>query len=104
MKFRYEQGGGVGSLSIKTDHGVSVEVGFDLGEGLIYIDGYEMSARSDTMEGLSVAISGKYVSLREVIDSAINQYPAIITEVEQEQADDEAHEREMSSPEATGRV
>lgn len=98
MKFSYE----IYGLSIKTDHGLNIE--FCVHHDFVYLDGYGMSARSDTMEGLSVTISGKVVSLREVIDSAINQYPAIIAEVEQEQADDEAHEREMSSPEATGRI
>lgn len=103
MKFGYEMASIYGDyLWIKTDHGVRVEISF-YGQKIeeMYIEEHQIWTVSD---GIFVLIGGEYVSLKTIWEEAERQYPAIIAEVEQEQADEEAHEREMSSLEKTGRI
>lgn len=105
MKFSYKENCCLDILSIKTDHGVEVDVCFFDGDiDDFCVDSHCLSIEGETLEGLFFMIDGSFVSARSVVESAVNQYPAIISEVEQEQADEEAHEREMSSPEKTGRI
>ena len=103
MKFSYELESLYGDyLSVKTDGGIRIDVSFYAGTiEAMYIDENQAWTITDDLLAL---IDGKPVSLKTIWDEAERQYPAIIAEVEQEQADDEAHEREMSSPEATGRI
>lgn len=103
MKFRYETTSLYGDyLSVQTDGGIRIDVSFyaQTIEGM-YMEESQIWTISD---GIFVVIGGEYVSLKAIWDEAERQYPAIIAEVEQEQADDEAHEREMSSPQETGRI
>lgn len=103
MKFGYEIASLYGDyLWIKTDHGVRVEL-FFYEQKIMRMD-IDVETRKPLGNGIFVLIGGEYVSLKTIWEEAERQYPAIIAEVEQEQADEEAHEREMSSPEKTGRI
>lgn len=105
MKFSYKDNYYLDVLSIKTDHGVEVNVTFFEGDAEdFYVDSYCIPIYGDTLDGIFFVIDGSFVSARSVVESAVNQYPAIKAEVEQERADEEAHEREMSSLEKTGRI
>lgn len=106
MRFDYEQCNSRRDfLSCHTDNLLQVDVLF-VGHVIdnLFIDGDQIEFSEVIMNGLFVLIGGEYVSLKTIWDEAERQYPAIKAEVEQEQADEEAHEREMSSPEKTGRI
>ena len=107
MKFHYSEGmGGMRTLYVQTDDLFIVCVDFFKGEAEEWrlFDGDPHLVRDGVQFGLRVCVDGRIVKISEIIEEAERQYPAIIAEVEQEQADEEAHEREMSSLEKTGRI
>ena len=78
------------------DHGVRVEISFygQKIERCTFVGEHDMEL---SRTGIFVLIGGEYVSAQDHLGGGRTPIPAIIAEVEQEQADEEAHEREMSS-------
>ena len=101
-----EGDGGEHDLCIHTDDLFIVCVTFFKGKAEEWriFDGDHHLVKDGEQFGLYVRVDGKIVKISEIIEDAERQYPAIIAEVEQAQADEVAYEREMSSPEATGRI
>ena len=104
--FSYSEGmGGYQTLYIQTDDHFNVCVDFFKGEAEEFrLSGDRTFTVNEAESSLRVAVNGEILKISEIIEDAERQYPAIIAEVEQAQADEEAYEREMSSPEATGRI
>lgn len=104
MKFHYSEGmGGAHTLYVQTDDLFIVCVDFFKGEAEEFrFSGDQTFTANEAEVSLRVCVDGQIVKISEIIEEAERQYPDIIAEVEQEQDDEEAHEREMSSLEATG--
>jgi len=94
------------SLDLKTDNGVKVIAYMDDNDcELISLDDdYGHPPADDTCNGLYLYIDKQFVSLTAVIRAAEEQYPSLLAEYKQEEADELYMQQELSSPYLTGRV
>lgn len=98
IEFDYLDTYGGHGLKTRSDDGLEIEIYFKgLDAETISISGHEMNVNSDDYKGLYV-LFGEIVPVSKVIEEANKQIEDIVNEYLQEIADDEAMERELSSP------
>ena len=104
INFEYEEYNGH-RLTTTSDDGTEIEIlfnGFDA--DYYYINGNEFEVKNDDYKGLYVMFGGEVMPIANVIQQANAQIEDIVAETEQEQADEEGLERELSSLKMTGRI
>lgn len=108
MKFDYDEINGFERLSLKASLGVEVEIYFDNGEfSHIDIDDAEFMSGSTILDVMAIRFGNlefKYISANELISCAMGALNNARSEHEQEQADEEKHYNDVSSPYLSGRV
>lgn len=111
IRFSHKNIGGYDVLTLEA-YKADVEVFFYSGDvSHIHIDEREFMPTEDLLYGVFVQIRPKNIfepatfhSLQEILSEAESQYPGIMREIEDEERSYGAMERELSSPEATGRI
>lgn len=102
MNFTFENDCIGYDLSVKSDQGLVVKVCVDE-QGDTYLvqmdngDAGEVEATCDNLRAIAVMIGGEWKTLRQIKKEAESQFPSLLAEHKQEQADEEAHMRELRS-------
>lgn len=107
LTFTYE---GDETLSIKSDHGVKVEIVFDRSGPypcVVRLDGddrKEFDASDDVLNGLFVTRNGSPLCLQTIVTQADIQFEDIMEEVLEEDEAEDNYRRDVSSPYWSGRI
>lgn len=92
-------------IFLKSDDGLDLEVFFDGSSPTeIHVDGDDFLITDDKLHRLYVLIRERYVSLYAVVFAASAKYEELKTEHDIIQAEEQAHQDEVSSPFLTGRI
>lgn len=101
----FTQNKNIDQLEVKTDTGAEIEIKFNSGEcSHLYIDEYEYDAADDILKNIFIKFEGQFYTILGVMQRAIDEYDDICDETRQEEEDEYAMERELSSPYMTGRI
>ena len=105
-EFEFRRGdGGYDYLSLRTERNMMIEFYCrDRDVDYVRIRDEEIAATDDDLYEIYVRISGEYYSLHALLKFADNEYDSISDDLEAQDADDAAMDRELSCPQATGRI
>lgn len=106
MNFEYKESlMGHDVLTIRSRHGVEIEVLFDNGQAAeVYIDDCDYKPTDDTLNGLAIMIGDQWMQISDVIRHAEVAYPGIMRGIKAQARAEEAMAEELSSPYLTGRI
>ena len=105
IKWYTKECNGYQVLYTTTSHHFDVSFYFKGGEiEEVLIDGWEYPITEEMLNGLFVSVGDKMLTIVELSHMANSAYPSITNEVKTEDDAYDSMRRELSSPEATGRV